>query len=168
MHDAVNSAHSPVFVELFVFNDPAKVSARARPFAFLNNTVVHIDNIKAAVGTGIGIQRSEIRVGRRQPLFFLINTANLEFAVYVADAAPFNNPPHRLCYKIIALHICRKAVATKYGLPADGSQMVQRVIFRTKGLNPALGIQISDNGPGNRKIFGILIFKIKHTVFWHL
>src|SRR4051812_24722530 len=76
IYESINSAVSRIFLQAFFFNFFSEIGTRSCPVTLLDNTAMHINDVKISVRAGIGIHRSEVHIGRGDELLAIICILN--------------------------------------------------------------------------------------------
>ena len=129
--DAVDATVADDFVEAAALGLLAQVAREED--AVLENAVIHIHEVKAAVGAGVGVDGPEEFVGRGEELGFLVGICPGEFAGVFREHHAANEVGRRLRDKRVALKLSREIVTTINDRAAGGGVFGERAVRLERG-----------------------------------
>src|SRR5258708_11968661 len=146
MYDPVNTSPVNMFIQAFAAYLGIDITIGTGPVTFLDDAMVHIDNVQAAIRARGCINGPEVHIRGSQEFSFIIGIGEEGLTAAIAHFSPADQSADRFAYKKIAFHGLRETVAPENGLTAGGGEMVKGAVLPEAFL-PSLYIGGTDDRP---------------------
>ena len=145
-------APAGVLVEAISLDHRAQVGVRPRPVPLLDDTAVHVHDVKATVRPGGHVDRTKIRIRRADEFRLVVRIGKRRDAVHHRHLRAADQAAHRLAHQHIAAQVVRQPVSPEDFLAAAPRKVIERQFLRTETDRPSLVIRDRNQGPDSEKI----------------
>ncbi len=161
---AVDAAVADVLRVPVAVDDAAQVGARVGPGALLDDAVVQVADVEAAVGAGRAPHRAERRIGRGDELVVVVGVDQHALAVLDLDLGAAHQAADRFGQDVVALEVGGQAVAAEDRLAGAAGDVVERAAQRIDAAEAALHVDRLQAREDLGEALGLLTLEFERAV----